>query len=222
MTNTNNVKNALVNRYRDITITDKLTNETKEVYRAVNLKTSDFESRNEGMTYTRNLRTVAPFLANYAAVIDSGNEDARLEARKDALAMLQRLVDYLAHAGGFDTFTVQKKELNYVIRLAYVRKLDRVNKTGVTVEVKSKTALQSLIEDIVSYRLNGKKLPSVKLSDTMQAELDKQAIRDKEAAEKAAAATSAPSDAPAAAERAAKAAAEKTDKKRKSSTKKAA
>lgn len=189
MENTMNIKAMLQNRYRDITITDKTTGESKDVYRAVNLRASDFPTKEDGRQYGKNLLKVAPVLMAYAIAADDKDESKRIEAKNNALEAVQRLVNFIAHAGGFKPFTVQKADINYIIRLAYARKLDRTGKTGVKVEVKSKTAIQALFEDVCSYRLNGKRVPKVTISDTTQAALDKAELSEKKAVEEAKAAT---------------------------------
>lgn len=194
MSNTNNIQAMLQNRYRDITITDKVTGESKDVYRAVNLRAADFPTRDDGRQYGKNILKIAPVLMAYAIAADDKDESKRIEAKNNALEAVQRLVNFIAHAGGFKPFTVQKADINYIIRLAYVRKLDRTGKTGVKVEVKSKSAIQALFEDVCSYRLNGKRVPKVTVSDTAQTALDKLELAEKKAAEEAKAATKKPAN----------------------------
>lgn len=192
MSNTNNIQAMLQHRYRDITITDKVTGESKDVYRAVNLRAADFPTRDDGRQYGKNILKIAPVLMAYAIAADDKDESRRIEAKNNALEAVQRLVNFIAHAGEFKPFTVQKADINYIIRLAYVRKLDRTGKTGVKVEVKSKSAIQALFEDVCSYRLNGKRVPKVTVSDTAQTALDKLELAEKKAAEETKAATKKP------------------------------
>ena len=68
-------------------------------------------------------------------------------------------------------------KIHYIVRLAYGRKVDKDSKRT-RIDVKSKTALQSLVEDVIFYHVNGLKLPDITLTDVTQTAIDKMHIAD--------------------------------------------
>lgn len=172
-TNTNAVFTAISNRFRDITTTDKVTGETSTAYRGVNLRTKDFTDSTEWKAYSRRLLELSPVMQSAAVAFDSSKEEAFTAARKQAVEHLQGIVNLLSRAAGFEKFTIQKKDVNYIIRLAYGRKIDREHKAGTIVTVKSKFALQTLVEDVLFYHINGLKLPSVTMTTATETALAK-------------------------------------------------
>lgn len=177
----NTIANLLKNRIREVTVTDTATNESKTTVKAVNLKAGDFSNRNEWKAYSRRLLELAPIMKATAAAMDSKDETFTA-ARKEAVAAVQGLVNLICNVAELDKFTVQKKDINYIVRLAYGRKVDKENKLT-RVDVKSKTALQSLVEDVIFYHVNGLKLPDITLTDSTQTALDKAHLADAKAAE---------------------------------------
>lgn len=181
MNTTTTVANLLKNRIREVTITDTATNETKTTVRAVNLKASDFSDRVEWKAYSRRMLELAPIMKAAAVAMDSKDE-AFTAARKEAVAAVQGIVNLICNVAGLEKFTVQKKDINYILRLAYGRKVDKDNKCT-RIDVKSKTALQSLVEDVIFYHVNGLKLPDITLTNATQEAIDKMHIADAKAAE---------------------------------------
>lgn len=171
--NTNAVLTAITNRFRDIDTIDKLTGETSTAYLGVNLRTKDFADTSEWKAYSRRLLELSPVMQSAAVAFDSSKEESFTAARKQAVEHLQGIVNLLSHAAGFEKFTVQKKDVNYIIRLAYGRKVDKGNKSGTIVTVKSKSALQTLVEDVIYYHINGLKLPSVTMTTATETALAK-------------------------------------------------
>lgn len=180
-TTNNTIANLLKNRIREVTVTDTATNESKTTVKAVNLKASDFSDRTEWKAYSRRLLELAPIMKATAAAMDSKDETFTA-ARKEAVAAVQGLVNLICNVAELEKFTVQKKDINYIVRLAYGRKVDKENKLT-RVDVKSKTALQSLVEDVIFYHVNGLKLPDITLTDSTQTALDKAHLADAKAAE---------------------------------------
>lgn len=178
----NTLKNLIVNRIREVTVTDSATGESKTTTKAVNLKAGDFQTKDNWKAYNRALLEFAPIMQKAAAALDGTDESEKTAARKAAVNAMQNIVNIICKAAALDAYTVQKKEINYIARLAYARKLDKDTKE-IRVDVKSKNALQTLFEDILYYRVNGKKLPSVTLTDSAQAALDKAHMADAKAAQ---------------------------------------
>lgn len=179
--NNTTIINLLKNRIREVTVTDSATNESKTVVKGVNLKAKDFASRDEWKAYSRRLLDLIPAMHAAAAALD--NKDADFTAaRKNAMEHLQGIANLLCNIGGAEKFTIQKRDVNYIVRLAYSRKLDKDNKT-VTVNVKSKSALQTLVEDVLYYHLNGLHVPNVTITNSAQVAIDKAKIADAAAAE---------------------------------------
>ncbi len=178
--NTNIIKTLLAARIREVTTTDSATNESKTTVKAVNLKASDFSDKSEWKAYSRRLLDLSPVMMKAAAAFDSKDE-AFTAARKEAVEALQGIVNLLSNVGGFDKFNVQKKDVNYIIRLAYGRKVDKEGKKTV-VTVKSKSALQTLVEDVIFYHINNMKLPDVTMTLATQTAIAK--AQEKDAANK--------------------------------------
>lgn len=172
MPTTNNLSNLIKNRIREVTTTDTATNETKTTVKAVNLRSSDFSDKSEWKVYSHRLLELAPIMQNAAAAFDGKDDTAFTAARKAAVEAMQGIVNTLCNVAGLDKFTVQKKDVNYVLRLAYGRRLDKDNKT-VSVTVKSKSALQTLVEDVIYYHVNGLKLPNVTMTAATETALAK-------------------------------------------------
>ncbi len=179
--NSTNIANLLKNRIREVTMTDTATNETKTTIKAVNLKASDFSDRAEWKAYSRRMLELAPIMKTAAVAMDSKDE-AFSTARKEAVAAVQGIVNLICNVAKLEKFTVQKKDINYILRLAYGRKVDKDNKLT-RIDVKSKTALQSLVEDVIFYHVNGLKLPDITLTDATQEAIDKMHLADAKAAE---------------------------------------
>lgn len=180
MTTNNNLANLIKNRIREVTTTDTATNETKTTVKAVNLRASDFSDKAEWKAYSRRLLELAPIMQTAATAFDGKDDAAFTAARKTAVDAMQGIVGLLCNVAGLEKFTVQKKDVNYILRLAYGRKVDKENK-AVTVTVKSKSALQTLVEDVIYYHANGLKLPAVGVTDATQTALDKLKIADAKA-----------------------------------------
>lgn len=184
-TTNDTIKTLLTSRIREVTTTDHATNESKTTVKAVNLRASDFSDKSEWKAYSRFLLNLSPVMMKAAAAFD-GKDESFAAARKEAVEALQSIVNLLSNVGGLDKFTVQKKDVNYIIRLAYGRKVDKEGKKTV-VTVKSKTALQTLVEDVIFYHINGMKLPDVTMTMATQTAIAKAQEKDAAAKEKPAA-----------------------------------
>lgn len=180
MTKTN-VSICLKNRIREVETLDKVTNERKNTLRAVNLRASDFARRDEYKLYKLRIARLAKALKAY----DEAEADtSRAEAKKQALVCLQSIYDYLSTVAKIEAYTAQEVEIKYIKRLQAAR---RLNKEAHEIEVnqKSLSAFAALVEDVIYFRLNGLKLPTMNASKTVAAVLEKAAEEEKQAAEAA-------------------------------------
>lgn len=180
MTKTN-VSICLKNRIREVETLDKATNERKNALRAVNLRASDFASRDEYKGYKLRIARLASALFAYDK---AATNDERAETKKQALACLQSIYDYLATVAKIEAYTAQEVEIKYIKRLQAAR---RLNKEAREIEVsqKSLSAFAALVEDVIYFRLNGLKLPTMNTSKTVAAVLEKADEEEKQAAETA-------------------------------------
>lgn len=180
MTKTN-VSICLKNRIREVETLDKATNERKNTLRAVNLRASDFASRDEYKVYK--LRVARLAFALFAYDKAATNEE-RAEAKKQSLACLQAIYDYLATVAKIESYAAQEVEVKYLKRLQAARRLNKDERT-IEVNQKSLTAFAALVEDVIYFRLNGLKLPTMNTAKTVAAVLEKADEEEKQAAETA-------------------------------------
>lgn len=180
MTNTN-VEICLKNRIREVETLDKVTNERKNTVRAVNLRASDFTSRDEYKGYKLRIARLASALFAYDK---AATNEERAETKKESLACLQSIYDYLATVAKIESYTAQEVEVKYLKRLQAARRLNKDERT-IEVNQKSLAAFAALVEDVIYFRLNGLKLPTMNASKTVAAVLEKAAAEEAKNAEKA-------------------------------------
>lgn len=180
MTKTN-VSICLKNRVREVETLDKATNERKNTLRAVNLRASDFASRDEYKAYKLRIARLAEALKAYD---EAETDTSRFETKAVALENLQSVYDFLSTVAKIEAYTAQEVEIKYINRLQAAR---RLNKEAHEIEVnqKSLSAFAALVEDVIYFRLNGLKLPTMNASKTVAAVLEKAAEEEKQAAEAA-------------------------------------
>lgn len=174
-----NASICLKNRIREVETLDKTTNERKNTLRAVNLRASDFASRDEYKCYKLRIARLAEALKAYD---EAETDTSRAEAKKQALVCLQSIYDYLSTVAKIEAYTAQEVEIKYIKRLQAAR---RLNKEAQEIEVnqKSLSAFAALVEDVIYFRLNGLKLPTMNTSKTVAAVLEKAAEEEKKAEE---------------------------------------
>lgn len=180
MTNTNPAI-CLKNRIREVETIDKVTNERKNTVRAVNLRASDFASRDEYKAYKLRVARLASALFAYDK---AATNEERAEAKKQSLACLQAIYDYLATVAKIESYAAQEVEVKYLKRLQAARRLNKDERT-IEVNQKSLTAFAALVEDVIYFRLNGLKLPTMNTAKTVAAVLEKADEEEKQAAETA-------------------------------------
>lgn len=178
MTKTN-VSICLKNRIREVETLDKATNERKNTLRAVNLRASDFASRDEYKGYKLRIARLAEALKAYD---EAETDTSRSETKAAALASLQSVYDFLSTVAKIEALEAFQSDLKYIIRLQAAR---RLNKDAHEIEVnqKSLSAFAALVEDVIYFRLNGLKLPTMNTAKTVAAVLEKADEEEKRAAE---------------------------------------
>lgn len=174
-----NASICLKNRIREVETLDKATNERKNTLRAVNLRASDFASRDEYKAYKLRIARLAEALKAYD---EAETDTSRFETKAVALENLQSVYDFLSTVAKIEAYTAQEVEIKYIKRLQAAR---RLNKEAREIEVsqKSLSAFAALVEDVIYFRLNGLKLPMMNTSKTVAAVLEKAAEEEKQAAE---------------------------------------
>lgn len=176
MTKTN-VSICLKNRIREVETLDKATNERKNTVKAVNIRASDFASRDEYKGYKLRIARLAEALKAYD---EAETDTSRSETKAAALASLQSVYDFLSTVAKIEALEAFQSDLKYIIRLQAAR---RLNKDAHEIEVnqKSLSAFAALVEDVIYFRLNGLKLPTMNTAKTVAAVLEKADEEEKQA-----------------------------------------
>lgn len=172
-----NASICLKNRIREVETLDKMTNERKNTVKAVNLRASDFASRDEFKGYKLRIARLAEALKAYD---EAETDTSRSETKAAALASLQSVYDFLSTVAKIEALEAFQSDLKYIIRLQAAR---RLNKDAHEIEVnqKSLSAFAALVEDVIYFRLNGLKLPTMNTAKTVAAVLEKADEEEKQA-----------------------------------------
>lgn len=158
----NKLYNLIRNHYTDVTTINAATNESETKYRAVNLKAKDFESKARWTLYKRDLALLSAALKQYDAETskeDGGNSTDGIKAA---------LKDIFEH---FATWTngeiivrhVKRADVRYILRFGYGKKIDQTERREINV-VKSLSGIQTLVENLLYFHVNGMEIPKTEYS----------------------------------------------------------
>ena len=158
----NKLYNLIKNHYADVTTVNAATNESETKFKAVNLKAKDFESKARWTLYKRDLAILSAALKQYdveASKEDGGNStDGIKTALKNIFEHFATWTD-----GEIIIRHVKRADVRYILRFGYGKKIDQTERREINV-VKSLSGIQTLIENLLYFHVNGMEIPKAEYS----------------------------------------------------------
>ena len=158
----NKLYNLIRNHYTDVTTINAATNESETKFRAVNLKAKDFESKARWTLYKRDLALLSAALKQYDAETskeDGGNSTEGIKAvLKDIFEHFETWTD-----GDIIVRHVKRADVRYILRFGFGKKIDQTERREINV-VKSLSGIQTLVENLLYFHVNGMEIPKTEYS----------------------------------------------------------
>lgn len=158
----NNLTNLIKNHYTDVTTTNTATNESETKFRAVNLKAKDFDNKARWALYKRDIAFLSAALKQYdadASKEDGGNStDGIKSALKDIFEHFATWTD-----GEIIVRHVKRADVRYILRFGFGKKIDQTERREINV-VKSLSGVQTLVENLLYFHVNGLDVPKTEYS----------------------------------------------------------
>ena len=158
----NKLYNLIQHHYTDVTTINAATNESETKFRAVNLKAKDFESKARWTLYKRDLALLSAALKQYDAETskeDGGNSTEGIKAAlKDIFEHFETWTD-----GDIIVRHVKRADVRYILRFGFGKKIDQTERREINV-VKSLSGIQTLVENLLYFHVNGMEIPKTEYS----------------------------------------------------------
>lgn len=158
----NKLYTLIKNHYTDVTTINAATNESETRFKAVNLKAKDFDSKAHWTLYKRDLAFLSDALKQYdveASKEDGGNSTEGIRAAlKDIFEHFATWTD-----GDIIIRHVKRADVRYILRFGYGKKIDQTERREINV-VKSLSGIQTLVENLLYFHVNGLEIPKAEYS----------------------------------------------------------
>lgn len=157
-----NLTNLIKNHYTDVTTINAATNESETKFKAVNLKAKDFDSKAHWNSYKRDLAILSETLKQYDAEMSA--EDGKADANK-IKNVLSCIFNEFANWTNGDIIIrhVKRADVRYILRFGFGKKIDQTERREINV-VKSLSGIQTLVENLLYFHVNGMEIPKVEYS----------------------------------------------------------
>lgn len=157
-----NLYNLIKNHYTDVMTINAATNESETKYKTVNLKAKDFESKARWTLYKRDIAALSAALKQYdieASKEDGGNSTEGIKAAlKDVFEHFATWTD-----GEIIVRHVKRADVRYILRFGFGKKIDQTERREINV-VKSLSGIQTLVENLLYFHVNGLDVPKTEYS----------------------------------------------------------
>lgn len=184
------INNIIRSPYQTLETINKEDGSTTTRAITARLKAENFTTKAEYSAYNAMSANLGRLLVDVYATDNSktggnnANNDLFTAARKAAMAHIQGMYDYLRRNDkSLPAATISKRDVAYIIGVAYVRKLDKETMKP-HIYVKSPAALHTAIMDVFHCAATGEALPTAELTLSQQTALAKIQEREAKAAEK--------------------------------------
>ena len=157
-----NLYNLIKNHYTDVITINAATNESETKFRAINLKAKDFDNKARWTLYKRDLAFLSAALKHYDAAAAAEDGKADTEDIKKALRdIFDRFADWTD--GEIIVRHVKRADVRYILRFGYGKKIDQIERREINV-VKSLSGIQTLVENLLYFHVNGLEIPKTEYS----------------------------------------------------------
>ena len=157
-----NLYNLIKNHYTDVTTINAATNESETKFKAVNLKAKDFDNKSRWTLYKRDLALLSAALKQYdveASKEDGGNST---EGIRDALKVIFQHFAIWTN-GDIIIRHVKRADVRYILRFGFGKKIDQNERREINI-VKSLSGVQTLVENLLYFHVNGIDVPKTEYS----------------------------------------------------------
>lgn len=183
------ITNIIRAPYQTLETTNKEDGSTMTRAITARLKAENFTTKAEYSAYNAMTAKLGRLLVDVYATDNSkmggsnANNEAFTAARKTAMTHIQGMYDYLRRNDkDLPAATISKRDVAYIIGVAYVRKLDKETMKP-HIYVKSPAALHTAIMDVFHCAATGEALPTAELTLSQQTALAKIQERESKSAE---------------------------------------
>ena len=157
-----NLYNLIRNHYTDVTTINAATNEIETKFRAVNLKAKDFDNKSRWTLYKRDLAILSAALKKYDS--EASKEDGKGDT--DGIRnVLKAIFQHFAIWTNGDIIIrhVKRADVRYILRFGFGKKIDQNERREINV-VKSLSGIQTLVENLIYFHVNGLDVPKTEYS----------------------------------------------------------
>ena len=162
MTNQLHLCHLIKNHYTDVTTVNAATNESETKFKAVNLKAKDFDNKSRWTLYKRDLAFLSYTLKQYDA--EESKEDGKgdTDGIRDALKIIFQHFAIWTN-GDIIIRHVKRADVRYILRFGFGKKIDQIERREINV-VKSLSGIQTLVENLLYFHVNGLDVPKTEYS----------------------------------------------------------
>ena len=157
-----NLYNLIKNHYTDVTTINAATNESETKFKAVNLKAKDFDNKSRWTLYKRDLAFLSYTLKQYDAQMSAEDGKSDADGIRDALKVIFQHFAIWTN-GDIIIRHVKRADVRYILRFGYGKKIDQTERREINV-VKSLSGIQTLVENLLYFHVNGLDVPKTEYS----------------------------------------------------------
>lgn len=157
-----NLYNLIRNHYTDVTTINAATNESEIKFKAVNLKAKDFDNKSRWTLYKRDLAFLSYTLKQYDAQMCTEDGKNDTDGIRDALKIIFQHFAIWTD-GDIIIRHVKRADVRYILRFGFGKKIDQTERREINV-VKSLSGIQTLVENLLYFHVNGLEIPKAEYS----------------------------------------------------------